>query len=166
MIKLVNQLRDYFDPPQRGAVEYEYYIRTGQCNQCGQCCSGIYLIHEQEVIESVAQFNQLKERHEDYQHFIPLEETDTGVRFKCRHLQPDNSCGIYEDRPRFCKKYPSEDTLLMGGSLAPGCGFTFKAKYAFTEVLHKTADQKNLRPGKLLNDPLPASMEDKHRSAG
>ncbi len=167
MIKLVNQLRDYFDPPQSGPVTYDYYVRTGQCNQCGQCCSGIYLIHGEDVIESIEKFDKLKDRHEDYQHFVPIEETDVGVRFRCRHLQPDNSCGIYEDRPLFCKKYPSEATLLFGGSLAPKCGFAFKAKHKFTEILEKAAEKRKLHPGKLLNDVMPeAQPADPDRIAG
>lgn len=155
MISLVNQLRDYFDPPQKGAVEYQYYVRTGECHQCGQCCSGIYLVHGDEVIESVEQFDKLKERYEDYRHFIPMEETDIGVMFRCRNLQPDNTCGIYEDRPLFCRKYPSEATLIYGGSLAPQCGFTFKAKHKFAEILQKAAAKKNLNPGKLMHDVMP-----------
>jgi Fe-S-cluster containining protein len=155
MIPLVNQLRDYFDPPQKGTVEFQYYIRSGGCHNCGACCSGIYLVHGEEVIESVEQFEKLKNRHEDYRHFIPMEETDMGVMFKCRNLQPDNSCGIYDDRPLFCRKYPSEATLVYGGSLAPQCGYLFKAKHKFADILNKTSQKKTLRPGKLLNDILP-----------
>jgi len=33
------------------------------------------------------------------------------VRTPCRHLQPDNSCGIYESRPQICREYgwPDKD---------------------------------------------------------
>lgn len=33
------------------------------------------------------------------------------VRTQCRHLQPDNSCGVYETRPQICRDYglPGED---------------------------------------------------------
>ena len=27
------------------------------------------------------------------------------VRTRCRHLQADNSCGIYESRPQICRDY-------------------------------------------------------------
>lgn len=27
----------------------------------------------------------------------------------CRHLQPDNSCGVYEDRPQICRDYSTSD---------------------------------------------------------
>lgn len=31
------------------------------------------------------------------------------VRTVCRHLQPDNSCGIYEKRPQVCRDYGVKD---------------------------------------------------------
>lgn len=33
------------------------------------------------------------------------------VRTTCRHLQPDNRCGIYETRPQICREYglPGDD---------------------------------------------------------
>ena len=30
------------------------------------------------------------------------------VRTVCKHLQPDNSCGIYETRPQICRDYGSQ----------------------------------------------------------
>ena len=30
------------------------------------------------------------------------------IRTICKHLQPDNSCGIYETRPQICRDYGSE----------------------------------------------------------
>ena len=27
----------------------------------------------------------------------------------CNHLQPDNRCGIYEDRPQICRTYTTDD---------------------------------------------------------
>src|SRR5205085_1343670 len=28
---------------------------------------------------------------------------------ECRHLQPDNRCGIYDTRPQICREYTTED---------------------------------------------------------
>lgn len=149
------KLKHYFDPPQAGTIEYTYYTRTGDCNQCGQCCSNIYLLHNQEVIASSEHFEKLKQRHEDYRHFVPIEITDSGVKFRCTQLQDDNRCGIHDSRPSFCKKYPSEDTILLGGELSPDCSYAFEIKQHFAQVLSKTAQKKTLRPGKLLNDVKP-----------
>lgn len=31
------------------------------------------------------------------------------VHTPCRHLQPDNRCGIYDTRPEICREYSNED---------------------------------------------------------
>jgi uncharacterized protein len=153
--QFVNQLRDQLVPPQNGEVTYSYYIRTGDCNQCGQCCSGIALVHNSKPIMTIAEFDVLKKHHDDYRHFIPIEVAEHGVVFRCSHLQPDNSCGIYHDRPSFCRKYPSEDTLLLGGQLAPECSYVFEKKFQFSQLLDQAANKSPeslRRVGKLLND--------------
>lgn len=168
---LVKKLRDYFDPPQRGDIQYKHYVRTGECHSCGMCCSDISLVHGDKIIETEAQFEALKTRFEDYRYFEPIGKNAYGLRFRCRNLTEDNRCGIYEDRPRFCKKYPSEETLLMGAELAPQCGFSFRPKWSFDEILAKTSHKKNLKPGRLLNDPIavtvnrPPDIEDCVRSS-
>jgi Fe-S-cluster containining protein len=162
MKKLITRLRHYFDPPQSGRIEYQYYVRTGECNNCGKCCSGIYLVHHEEVIKTVEQFDRLKAQHEDYRHFIPVEENESGVQFRCSNLTPENTCGIYNDRPQFCKKYPSEGTLLMGGGLAPEWSYIFQAKHTFSELLAQTAEKKNLQPGILLNDVTASGVSPLH----
>jgi hypothetical protein len=149
---LLKRIRDYFDPPQSGTVTFKHYIRTGACHSCGACCSGVYLVHNEAVIDTVATFDILKEFHPDYTHFMPLEETEQGVRFKCRHLTEDLKCGIHDDRPLFCRKYPSEATLLYGGQLDPNCGYKLEKRYAFEDILGRVSRQKSLKAGKLLND--------------
>jgi Fe-S-cluster containining protein len=34
---------------------------------------------------------------------------------RCKHLQADNRCGIYERRPRICRKYSTENCDYHGG---------------------------------------------------
>lgn len=156
-------IRDLFQPPQGGDVEYQYYVRTGDCNQCGQCCSGIALVHNQSAIQTVEEFDQLKKKYPDYRHFEPIEETQHGIVFKCKNLGEDNACGIYDDRPLFCRKYPSEGTLLLGGQLAPECSYGFTKKIAFENILKAKSIKSpldfiglggNCKAGKLMNDVL------------
>jgi Fe-S-cluster containining protein len=45
-------------------------------------------------------------------------ETDL-VFYHCRYLQPDDKCGVYEDRPQFCRDYPDSPFMVF----APGCAF-------------------------------------------
>jgi|GEM_PF-862894 len=47
-------------------------------------------------------------------------QTDADVVFyNCRYQTPDNKCGVWEDRPQFCRDYPDTPFVVM----APGCAF-------------------------------------------
>lgn len=41
------------------------------------------------------------------------------VFYACRYLTKNNKCGVYEDRPQFCRDYPDSPFLVM----ASGCAF-------------------------------------------
>jgi Fe-S-cluster containining protein len=64
------------------------------------------------------------------------------VFYACRYLANDNRCGVYEDRPQFCREYPDSPFLVM----ASGCAFEgwsnqcrtkFKAMEAEVDTLHE-----------------------------
>lgn len=138
-------------PTQSGDVKGKYYTRHGACNQCGKCCTNIYLIYGDDTITSEAQFEKIKRKDPEYRHFKPVHETEHGLQFQCIHLTAENQCSIYEDRPTFCKSYPTEKGILMGGELSTGCGYSFTVNRPFQSVLADVATQKRLKPGKLLS---------------
>jgi Fe-S-cluster containining protein len=41
------------------------------------------------------------------------------VFYHCRYQTDDNRCGVWEDRPKFCRDYPDTPFVVM----APGCAF-------------------------------------------
>lgn len=41
------------------------------------------------------------------------------VFYQCRYQTDDNRCGVWEDRPQFCRDYPDTPFVVM----APGCAF-------------------------------------------
>lgn len=41
------------------------------------------------------------------------------VFYHCRYQTEDNRCGVWEDRPQFCRDYPDTPFVVM----APGCAF-------------------------------------------
>ncbi len=127
---------------QSGEVSGKYYKRQGSCNSCGRCCTNIYLIHDEKTIETAEEFEDLRVDNPEYEFFTPAESTDHGLQFKCVHLNPENRCMIYEDRPNFCKKYPSEKGILLGGELAKECGYRFEPIHAFSDVLAASAEGK------------------------
>jgi Fe-S-cluster containining protein len=118
------------------AVVGEFYVRTGACNQCGQCCQNIYLTYRRKVIDSIEVFNRVQQLHpNDYGSFEPIETTHRGVVFQCTALAEDKTCGRYLTRPAFCRTYPTEDSLIHGGKLPAECSYVFEAKHSFTAVL-------------------------------
>lgn len=139
MLEIVKAFLPPEEIKQDGRVQGQYYERTGSCNQCGKCCTNIYLIHGQRVIDDAALFEELKHGNPEYAYFKVVDEAEDGLLFQCVHLQEDNRCAVYADRPDFCRKYPSEHSLLMGGKLADGCGYRFRLLQTFQDVLHQLA---------------------------
>lgn len=149
MLEIVKSFLKPGETPQSGLVQGQYYERTGSCNQCGKCCTNIYLVHGQQTITDVTLFEELQRENEEYAYFKPVAQEPDGLIFQCIHLQADQSCAIYEHRPSFCRKYPSEHSLLMGGKLAEGCGYSFRLLKTFQDVLKDVSRQKHLNAGSL-----------------
>lgn len=149
--KLLRQLRDLvaefwrwrFEPEsfvRSKPLEGRYYNRTGECHQCGACCQNIYLVHGGQTVRSLDELQRLQAQNGEYSSFVPMEQTPEeletyGLKVQCEHLQPDNRCGVYERRPSFCRRYPMEEILLMGGKMADNCGYRFTLKQTFAQVL-------------------------------
>ena len=117
----------------------EYYIRGGQCHSCGQCCSNVHLAHGGVTIPNPEVLLDIQKTVAEYRYFRPVRQTDAGIFVRCVHLMPNNRCAIYEDRPRFCREYPSEFGLRVGAELAPGCGYSFRPKRSFQNILKQLA---------------------------
>lgn len=48
-----------------------------------------------------------------------FQNPDDLVFYHCRYQTADNQCGVWEDRPQFCRDYPDTPFVVM----APGCAF-------------------------------------------
>lgn len=48
-----------------------------------------------------------------------LYEEDKLTFYRCRYIQDNNLCGIYQDRPELCDRFPSTPWAVE----PPGCGF-------------------------------------------
>ena len=122
-----------------GPVRGRFYERSGACNGCAQCCKDIYLLDGGEPVASVGQFEAMRKAYPEYRAFEPVEETEHGLVFRCANLRPDNTCGEYERRPPFCRDYPSEAGLLLGGKLPQECGYAFRLLKSFEQVMREQA---------------------------
>lgn len=66
------------------------------------------------------------------------------VFYRCRYQTADNRCGVWEDRPQFCRDYPDTPFVVM----APGCAFEGWAKtckekfYAMKEEVARLKEMK------------------------
>jgi Fe-S-cluster containining protein len=157
--------KEHGDPAQFGVQIGQYYKRSGECHTCGKCCKDIFLIHEERTIESLDEFESLKSENPEYTHFIPVRETMDGLQFQCKHLSVENRCQIYLNRPDFCRKYPSEKTILLGGKLAEGCGYQFELLKSFNSVLDEVSEKPSAKSFKL-DRSVPAPLDAPEREAG
>ncbi len=53
---------------------------------------------------------------------------------KCKHLQDDNRCGVYETRPRICRTYTTDGCEWHGGE------YEYDHLFTSAEQLRKHAD--------------------------
>ena len=86
------------------------------CEHCtAACCRYIALPIDKP--ETRADFDDVRWYllHEHVSVFV--EDGDWYIAFNtpCRHLQPDNRCGIYETRPRVCRAYSTDNCDYHSG---------------------------------------------------
>lgn len=53
--------------------------------------------------------------HQNIVVFIEKKQWFIGILNRCKHLQDDNRCGIYETRPRICRSYSTDNCDYHGG---------------------------------------------------
>jgi len=74
------------------------------CTSCGACCTFLVLnVHPQYAEGDVKRWVELHgvrivQKGEAVWAYVPT---------ACSQLQPDNTCGIYEDRPDVCRVWPT-----------------------------------------------------------
>ena len=74
--------------------------------------------------------------HENVVVFIEKKQWYIGILNKCKQLQPDNRCGIYETRPHICRKYTTDNCDYHGGE------YDFDVLFTSAEQLHEYATKK------------------------
>lgn len=111
------------------------------CEHCTAACCR-YVALPIDTPETAADFEDLRWYliHEHISIFV--EDGDWYISFQtpCRHLQSDHSCGIYETRPRICRKYSTEDCDYHSGD--------YNWQHHFTCAEHLDAYLREHPPGK------------------
>ena len=118
---------------------------VGECNHCGTCCRNLYLYYGRKQITSKKFFNTVKKIDPEFRHFHIKEVDDEGhISFYCDKIDESNMCTIYENRPSFCREYPSLYVLNIDKKVLNGCGYFAKRHSNFKDYyeLKKMSDTK------------------------
>mgnify|MGYP006292718161 CR=1 FL=1 len=86
-----------------------------ECEQCGGCCNHIAI--QLDTPEDKEDFSNILWYilHENVNIFIG-DDDNWYVEFitPCSELQPDNSCGVYHNRPLICREYDPDECVKHG----------------------------------------------------
>ncbi len=90
-------------------VNEEVFEET-DCLQCANCCKTTGPLYTEKDIERIAK--HLKMKPSDFEaKFLRTDEDNDKVlqTLPCWFLNEDNTCSIYEVRPKACREYPHTD---------------------------------------------------------
>lgn len=109
------------------------------CDQCAALCCRYFAL-QIDTPSSVEDFDNIRWYllHENVVVFIEKKKWFVAFLSRCKHLREDNRCGIYQTRPRICRKYTTDNCDYHGG------------EYDF-EKLFTSAEDLRLYAEKLLN---------------
>ncbi len=108
------------------------------CLQCANCCKTTGPLFTEKDIERISKLIRLKAA--DFEEkFLRVDEDNDKVlqSLPCHFLNSDNTCSIYDDRPKACREFPHTDRkkvwqinpLTLKNTL--GC----PAAYEWTELM-------------------------------
>ena len=90
--------------------------KKNQCESCdGQCCR--YFALPLDTPQDRDDFEDIRWylAHEGVTVFVEDGDWYINIKNKCRHLDKDNRCAIYERRPRICRKYNHDECDFVDG---------------------------------------------------
>ena len=90
-------------------IHDEVFAQTN-CLSCANCCKTTGPLFEKKDIERIAKFLRLKPAEFEAQYLRIDEDNDWVLQqVPCAFLLADNSCMIYEVRPKACREFPHTD---------------------------------------------------------
>jgi Fe-S-cluster containining protein len=107
------------------------------CDSCaGLCCR--YFALPLDNPETAKDYDHIRWYlcHENVVVFIEKKEWYIAILNRCKHLQADNRCGIYEIRPRVCRSYSTDNCDFHGGE------YDFDVLFTSAEQLRTYAEEK------------------------
>jgi Fe-S-cluster containining protein len=107
------------------------------CDKCSALCCRYFAL-PMDNPRTVDDYDNIRWylMHENVVVFVEKKQWYLGVLTKCKHLQDDNRCGIYETRPRVCRTYSTENCDYHGGE------YDFDILFTSAEQLREYAEKK------------------------
>jgi len=107
------------------------------CDQCSALCCR-YFVLEIDAPQTRQQYDDIRWYlvHQNVFVFIEKKKWYLGIYSRCKHLQEDNRCGIYETRPRICRQYSTENCDYHGGE------YDWEVLFSSAEQLWEYAEEQ------------------------
>jgi Fe-S-cluster containining protein len=111
------------------------------CDKCAALCCR-YIALPIDNPEDVRDYDNIRWylMHENIVVFVEEEQWYIGIFAKCKHLQPDNRCGVYLTRPRICRGYNTTNCDYHGGD------YNYSDLFTSADQLREYAERKLGRP--------------------
>lgn len=89
---------------------HEEVFEKIDCLQCANCCKTTGPLYTEKDVERIAKHLKMKTSTFEAT-FLKIDEDNDKVlqTLPCYFLNPDNTCSIYEVRPKACREYPHTD---------------------------------------------------------
>lgn len=110
---------------------------TCLCSVCsGLCCR--YFALPIDNPEAARDYDNIRWYllHENVTIFVEKSQWYIGIANRCKQLQTDNRCGVYETRPKVCRGYSTDNCDYHGGE------YEFEMLFTSAEQLERYAKQK------------------------
>ena len=127
------------------AVEkHEETFREIDCLGCANCCKTTGPLYVEKDIERISKHLRMKPS--DFEaKFLRVDEDQDKVlqNLPCFFLNDDNTCSIYEVRPKACREYPHTDRkkIYQINNLTIQNTLICPATYVFVEKLKKVLEK-------------------------
>lgn len=114
------------------------------CLSCANCCKTTGPLYVEKDIERIAKHLKMKQVDFEEQ-FLRVDEDNDKVlqNLPCYFLNDDNTCSIYEVRPKACREFPHTDRkkIYQINNLTIKNTLICPAAYEFVELLKKNLEK-------------------------
>ena len=115
------------------------------CLQCANCCKTTGPLFTQKDTDRIAKHLRMKSADFEAKYLRTDEDDDKVLQdLPCWFLQSDNSCSIYEVRPKACREFPHTDRkkIYQINHLTIKNTIICPAAFEFVEKMQKNIDRK------------------------